>query len=61
MVAGERDNFTPLRYAEQMERQIRGATFVRLDGASHTAPLEQPERLQEEVLRFLARVYADAG
>ena len=44
-----------------MARQIRGATFVRLDGASHTAPLEQPERLQDEVLRFLSRVHADAG
>lgn len=61
VVAGERDTFTPVRYAEQMARQIPDARFLRLDGASHTAPLEQPERLQSEVLRFLAEVYADAG
>ena len=58
---GERDTFTPVRYAEQMARQIAGATFLRLDGGSHTAPLEQPERLHAEVLRFLARVYGDEG
>ena len=61
VVAGERDTFTPLRYAEQMARQIRGAALLRLDGASHSAPLEQPERLQAAVLDFLARVYPDAG
>ncbi|MDB4931509.1 MAG: Beta-ketoadipate enol-lactone hydrolase [Myxococcaceae bacterium] len=61
IVAGERDTFTPVRYAEQLARQIHGATFLRLDGASHTAPLEQPERLQAAVLAFLDRVYGDGA
>lgn len=60
VIAGERDTFTPVRYAEQMARQIRGAEFVRLDGGSHTAPLEQPERVLAAVLPFLARIYPDA-
>jgi len=57
VIAGDRDTFTPIRYAEQMARQIRGAELVRLDGGSHTAPLEQPERVQSAVQSFLARVY----
>lgn len=61
VIAGDRDTFTPVRYAEQMARQIRGAELLRLDGGSHTAPLEQPERVGAAVLAFLARVEADAG
>ena len=56
VVAGERDTFTPLRYAEQMARQIQRATLVVLKGGSHTAPLEQPELLSTAVREFLATV-----
>ena len=56
VVAAERDSFTPVRYAEQMARQIPGATLLRLAGASHAAPLEQREQVEAAVLSFLAGV-----
>ena len=61
VIAGERDTFTPMRYAEQMARQIPDATLLRLAGGSHTAPLEQPSLVEDAVLSFLARVHGDAG
>lgn len=54
VLAAERDSFTPVRLAEQMARQIPGAQIVRLEGASHAAPLEQRERVNEAVTAFLA-------
>lgn len=54
VIAAERDSFTPVRYAEQMARQIPGATLVRLEGASHAAPLEQRDEVAQAVQRFLA-------
>lgn len=53
VVAAENDSFTPVRYAEQMARQIPGATLVRLAGASHAAPLEQRDEVARAVQGFL--------
>jgi hypothetical protein len=44
----------PLRRADG-PADPRGRDVVRLDGASHTAPLEQPERVQDAVLRSFSR------
>lgn len=43
IVAAERDTFTPSRLAEHMAETIPGAELVMLKGASHAAPVEQPE------------------
>jgi pimeloyl-ACP methyl ester carboxylesterase len=53
VVAGARDQFTPPRYAEQMARTIPGATLFTVPEGSHTAPIEQPERVNAQVLAFV--------
>lgn len=55
VVAAERDTFTPVRYAEQMARQIPDAELLMVYGASHTAPIEQPELIDHRVVGFLER------
>lgn len=55
VVAAERDTFTPVRYAEQMARQIPGAELLFVARGSHTAPIEQPEVINPKVMDFLAR------
>lgn len=56
VIAAERDSFTPVRYAEQMARQIPGATLLHLKGASHAAPLEQRDEVADAVCAFLAEL-----
>jgi pimeloyl-ACP methyl ester carboxylesterase len=56
IVAAERDSFTPVRYAEQMLRQIPAAEILRVPGGTHSAPLEQPALIEGAMLRFLDRV-----
>jgi pimeloyl-ACP methyl ester carboxylesterase len=55
VVAAERDTFTPVRHAEQMARQIPDAEFLLVKGASHAAPIEQPELINRRVVDFLER------
>jgi pimeloyl-ACP methyl ester carboxylesterase len=54
IVAGERDEFTPMRLSVAMHGAIHGSTLVVLPDGTHMGPLEYPERVEEEVLRFLA-------
>lgn len=62
VVAAERDTFTPVRYAEQMARQIPDAEILLVRGASHAAPIEQPELINRRVVDFLERrVLAEAA
>ena len=42
VMCGGQDVVTPPEECEAMSRQIRGAQFVRLDGAGHLANLERP-------------------
>lgn len=55
VVAAEHDTFTPVRYAEQMARQIPDAELLLVKGASHAAPLEQPDIIDRAVMDFLER------
>ena len=54
VVAGDRDSFTPPEVSRAMAEAIPGAEFELLRGASHVAPLEQRELLNERLGRFLA-------
>jgi pimeloyl-ACP methyl ester carboxylesterase len=53
VIAGDRDGFTPARLAESMAEALPHATFVLLEGGSHTAPLEVPERVEQAVAEFI--------
>lgn len=54
VLAAERDTFTPMRLAEHMAATIPSAHFEVIEGASHAAPVEQPERIAQAIESFLA-------
>ena len=55
ITAGTRDPMTPPRVAEEMHRAIRGSELVILEGATHYALNEQPERIADVIQDFLRR------
>lgn len=56
IVVGEEDYATPIAMAEAMQRGIAGSTLTVLKGARHLTPLEQPERIADELKALLLRV-----
>jgi len=54
VVAAEHDTFTPMTLAEEMADAIPDAELEVVDGASHAAPVEQPDRIAERVEDFLS-------
>ena len=53
IVAGDRDGFTPPELSHGMAEAIPDAVLITVEGGSHTAPLERPHFVDNEVLRFL--------
>lgn len=51
---GERDQWQPLTYAQQLAEDIPGARLTVVPGAGHFVMEDAPERVTEEVLDFLA-------
>jgi pimeloyl-ACP methyl ester carboxylesterase len=56
IVAGTRDTFTPYRLSEEMHRIIPDAELLTVPGATHVAPIEQPELIALRLEKFFARV-----
>jgi pimeloyl-ACP methyl ester carboxylesterase len=54
VVAAEHDTFTPLPLALEMAAAIPTAELEVLEGASHAAPVEQPDRIADRVEEFLS-------
>jgi pimeloyl-ACP methyl ester carboxylesterase len=52
LVVGERDQFTPRRMVEQMERTIPRARLEVYDHATHYLPIEYPARLGDDLRKF---------
>jgi pimeloyl-ACP methyl ester carboxylesterase len=55
VIVGEEDVLTPPSEAEQLAELLRIAQLVRIPGAGHLTPLEQPARVNEELMVFLSR------
>jgi pimeloyl-ACP methyl ester carboxylesterase len=53
VVAGEQDNFTPMRLSEEMVAALPRGELMVLEGGTHTAPLEMPDLLNERLDGFL--------
>jgi pimeloyl-ACP methyl ester carboxylesterase len=53
VIAGDRDTFTPPRYAEEMAAAIPGAELLTVSGGTHIAPIERRELVREHIERFL--------
>lgn len=47
------DRFFPISYAERLANEMPNARIVRIDGAGTFVPLDQPERLSEEIATFV--------
>jgi pimeloyl-ACP methyl ester carboxylesterase len=58
IVQSERDEFIRREHAEYLARTIPGASFHLLDGVSHFAPLQRPERFNTAMLTFVGEVYS---
>jgi pimeloyl-ACP methyl ester carboxylesterase len=56
VLVGAEDSYTPLDQAELIHDLIDGSELVVVDRAGHLPGLEQPEVVNEALLRFLAAV-----
>lgn len=56
VIAAERDTFTPRDVVKNLADQIPGAVHRELLGASHAAPSEQPEVINQYIDEFLAKL-----
>ena len=59
VIAGDRDSFTPPRFAEEMAKALPQGELVMLE-ATHVAPLEQRAVVHEKIADFLSRLPAVA-
>ncbi len=53
VVAGSKDRFTPARLSVEMADRIPGSQSVVVEEGTHTAPIEQPVRVNLSVTNFL--------
>jgi pimeloyl-ACP methyl ester carboxylesterase len=56
VIVGEKDVLTPPSEAEELAELLPIAQLVSLPGAGHLTPLEQPVRINDELIVFLSRV-----
>ncbi len=56
LVAGERDQFTPSKALQQMERALPNARLEVYERATHYLPIEYPGRLSDDLRKFLAEL-----
>ncbi len=48
------DRFFPMKYAERLAKETPNARIVEIPGAKTFVPLDQPQRLADEIARFVA-------
>ena len=53
VIAGDRDSFTPPRYAEEMASLLPKGELVMALGGTHVVPIERRELVRDHVERFL--------
>lgn len=53
VIAGDRDSFTPPRYAEEMAAAMPKGELLMVAGGTHVVPLERKELVSERVEQFL--------
>lgn len=57
-IAGSRDVLTPLPLQREMASLLPDVRFKIYRKATHTLPIDDPERINEDVLAFLNEIYA---
>ncbi len=56
LITGDKDLMTPSAAAQRMHREIPESRLVVVEGGTHYTPVEFPERIEEELDRFLRGV-----
>jgi pimeloyl-ACP methyl ester carboxylesterase len=52
VVWGKNDETVPPQFAEEFHRAIAGSELIYYDECGHSVPLEKPEELTSDILRF---------
>lgn len=55
LIGGDQDSFTPPELSTAMHDAIPGSELLMIEGGSHTALIERPERVNDAVADFLKR------
>jgi pimeloyl-ACP methyl ester carboxylesterase len=53
VIGGDRDTFTPPRYAEELAAALPQGELLMVAGGTHVVPLERKERVSERIEKFL--------
>ena len=53
VIAGDRDTFTPPRYAEEMAAALPHGELLMVNGGSHAVPIERPDLVRDRIQRFV--------
>jgi pimeloyl-ACP methyl ester carboxylesterase len=61
IVQSEDDEFIKREHAEYLARTIPNAEFILLDGVTHFAPLQRPEKFNAAMLKCVGRVLPGEG
>ncbi len=56
VISAERDTFTPVEIVRELAERIPGAQYLELEGASHAAPLERADVINQHIDAFLERI-----
>ncbi len=56
LITGDKDRMTPSAAAHRMHREIPKSRLVVIEGGTHYAPVEFPERIESELDHFLSSV-----
>jgi pimeloyl-ACP methyl ester carboxylesterase len=56
VIAAERDTFTPVEVVRELAQRIPNPGYLELAGASHAAPLERAEVINQHIDTFLERI-----
>lgn len=56
VIVGEEDRSLPPAVSRQIHERLPGSEYVEIPAAGHLSSLEKPERVNQAILRFLARV-----
>ena len=61
MIGSEKDNLTPLRFAQFLSDHIPGAVLKVVTGSGHMMMLEQPQVVAEMLAKFLSSITFHPG
>jgi len=56
IMVGDEDKMTPIRFSEELAKEINNPDLEVIQGAGHMLPLEQPEVVAKKVRGFMERV-----